>query len=431
MPLRSPLLRAAGLLATFALGACGSGDAFEPAASDVATVCTPLERTACSCDGGHDGERACRDDGTGWDTCACPTPDATTSTSPEGAGCGDGFCDPDEDCHGCTSDCGTCAQCTEAPACVGDVAPPGSLTPDPDLNLTLQPVSRQALEARVAKRVASADPGARLVAAALARAVAGELPVVAALRQALAEHPVAAAALRRQLGRAGMADPASFAASFPAALDVPVYQTLDGSIPEGGNEACGAPKVRVRASAVRVNEEDDDVANDIVFCILAAEAPGGSEVRLTPRTDNLDEGQSFDFGEKGTFWGQVEPRTPDGDLTLTYDCFEEDSTSGYDAILDKLGLASTVAGVVLNLAGGQGWIFSAAGTALSLIGEAVALDGDDHLFSATQTIAPDKHLALTNGTTWKVHRSGTHLWSDWDWELSVEAWGCAEYGAAN
>lgn len=429
MASRTPVLLAVGLVASFALGACGSGNAFEASPTDVPTVCTPLERTACACEGGHDGQRSCRDDGTGWDTCSCPTPGATTSTSPESAACGDGFCDPDESCHDCPTDCGTCAACTAAPACVGDVAPPGSFAPAPELDLALAPVSRAELTARVAARVASADPGARLVAAALAPARAGEHPVVTGMRDALAQHPAAAAAVRRQLGRVGMSDPAAFAAAFALAA-TPEYQPLDGSIPEGGSEACGAPKLRVRASAVRVNEEDDDVANDIVFCILAAAAPGGAEVRLTPRTDNLDEGQTFSFGEKGTFWGQIEPRTPDGDLKLTYDCYEEDSSSGYDAILDKLGLASTVAGVVLNLAGGQGWIFSTAGTALALLGEAVALDGDDHLFSATQTIAPDKHMALTNGASWKVHRSGTHLWSDWDWELSVEAWGCAEYGAA-
>ena len=74
-------------------------------------------------------------------------------------------------------------------------------------------------------------------------------------------------------------------------------------------------------------------------------------------------------------WGQQEPRTPGGNLMITYDCFEADSTDGYK-----------------NL------------------------------------IPVGKDLDLTNGRYWTVRRQGTHLNSDWDWELRIEAWGCAEYG---
>jgi hypothetical protein len=27
-----------------------------------------------------------------------------------------------------------------------------------------------------------------------------------------------------------------------------------------------------------------------------------------------------------------------------------------------------------------------------------------------------------------VSRKGTHINSDWEWELRIEAWGCAQYG---
>ena len=63
-----------------------------------------------------------------------------------------------------------------------------------------------------------------------------------------------------------------------------------------------------------------------------------------------------------------------------------------------------------------------------IVGAALALDGDDYLFSATQTVPEESHLGLTNGAYWTVRRDGTHLLSDWDWELVLRAWGCAAFG---
>lgn len=58
----------------------------------------------------------------------------------------------------------------------------------------------------------------------------------------------------------------------------------------------------------------------------------------------------------------------------------------------------------------------------------LSLDGDDHLFVANQTITAPKLMELAKGTSWTVNKSGSHLWSDWDWTLTMEAWGCAPDG---
>ena len=37
-------------------------------------------------------------------------------------------------------------------------------------------------------------------------------------------------------------------------------------------------------------------------------------------------------------------------------------------------------------------------------------------------------LPLTFGAWWSVRRDGTNGFSDWDWELRMEIWGCHDYG---
>ena len=48
--------------------------------------------------------------------------------------------------------------------------------------------------------------------------------------------------------------------------------------------------------------------------------------------------------------------------------------------------------------------------------------------SERQTIPRSAQLGLANGAAWTVRKKGTHLFSDWDWTLKVEAWGCVDNG---
>lgn len=398
-----------------------------------AKACTPGKQDACACPGGTQGVQACLPDGSGYDACQCgdvgdPSGGTGAGGSAPAAGCGDGFCAADEDCHACADDCGACAPCTDAPACDEAAIPPGSMQHVGGLDVpAMTYLSKPAILARLQDRIAKAGPGARTVASALAAPRRGESPLATKLRAILRGHPKAEAALRDGLAQAGMSSPEGYVAHFPETR--PAAKVMSGEFPDGGTLECGAPLLRVRIAQVHVIEEDDDVDNDIVYCSVAAEAQDGSEIRVTPETPPLDQGDSYSYSlDSGVIWGQNGPRTPGGNLMLTYDCFEADSNDGYQSLVDSIANAATQVGGVLNDVGMQGWIFQVAGAVLPVVSDALALDSDDHLFNATQTIPADQQLALTNGAYWTVRRSGTHIWSDWDWELRVEAWGCAEYG---
>ena len=186
--------------------------------------------------------------------------------------------------------------------------------------------------------------------------------------------------------------------------------------------------LRVRVASVKVYNPDDDVAHDIIYCAVQSEAATASEIVVTPETPNLGSDDSFGFSiNSGIFWGQKQPTSPGGNLMITYDCFEDDSSSGYQKLLDSIAQGALAVGGS-GVAGAYGWVFTVVGAVSGIVSSGLALDGDDHLFNTSQIIPLAKQLELTNGRYWTVRRAGTHLWSDWDWELRIEAWGCAQYG---
>ena len=425
-PLFHTLIAVSSLALPFTLGCAagqgvettsGAGGAGGEGQGGAAGLCIPGQQVACACVGGTSGVQACNAAGGGFEACDCGSGSGGGTV-----GCGDGFCAGSEDCWSCPADCTPCAACTIAPSCDNAQIPPAVMDHVTGLDTSMLPVSQAEALARFEALVTQRGPGVRLIAAALAPPRAGEPHLVAAMRESLDKRPRVRDALDRQLIAAGLGplspvDLADFAA--------PVYTPLNTEFP-GGTIECGAPLLRVRVSKITVHEEDDDFANDIVYCALTSEAKTASEIRVTPETPNLDQGESFTFPiEAGVFWGQKEPETPGGNLLLTYDCFEDDSGSGYGKLIDDIGAGATTIG---GVAGSYGWIFDIVGAVAPVVSGALGLDGDDHLFNAQQTIALDQQLDLTNGRWWSVRRSGTHINSDWDWELRVEAWGCAEHG---
>ena len=400
------------------LGGSGAGTTTNQA-------CIPNQQLACACPGGTSGVQVCLADGSGLGACDCG---GGQGGSPPLVGCGDGVCGLDEDCHSCMSDCGICEPCLTAPACDNAAIPNPSLPHRTDLDVpAMQLVPPAAIAARLTQKVLEAGAGMRLVAAALDDdAREGEHPVVATLRNVFASHPTAAASVRRQLERAGMDSPASYRDLHMDSYAPPTPSVLDVA-PPGGTEACGAPLLRLTVSQITVHEEDDDFANDIVYCTIRAEAQTGTEIRITPETPNLDQGDSFQFAlESGVFWGQQGPTTPGGNLQITYDCVEADTSDGYQNLINDIGNAASTIGDVWT--GSYGWVFTAVGAVAPIVSDALALDGDDHLFNAQQIVPLSMQLELTNGAYWTVRRAGTHILSDWDWELFIKAWGCAEYG---
>jgi hypothetical protein len=209
----------------------------------------------------------------------------------------------------------------------------------------------------------------------------------------------------------------------------------DAGVPEGGlgdggtPVACDAPRLRVRLAKVTVNETEDNFAKDIVYCFLSAESPAASEGvqgNHTKPTNNLSNGQSFTYAaNEAVFWGVKEPKDAAGDLTLHYDCWEQDDPAQYAALVQKAG---EILSDEYEYQEGSGWTSSAIGLLARYLPALLSLDGDDHLFSATQTIPRSGQLGLANGASWNVRKKGTHNFSDWEWTLKVEAWGCVDNG---
>jgi len=393
-------------------------------------VCVPGHQTTCPCPSGDEGIQVCNSDGSGFDSCECAPgdlgPDDPVDTDP----CGDGFCGAGEDCHTCTADCGTCEPCNIAPSCDNSTVPPANMPHWSQFDVPkMDYLDAVALQQRLVDAVAEAGPEMRVLVAALDNAPSlDEHPLVTSLREVFDGHPAAADALRRQLNAAGMSTPAAYRAQHPehrlaAEQDIQAY---DVEYP-GGSMECGAPLLRVGVSKIKVHEEDDDIANDIVYCVVQAETMTAAEIRVTPKTPNLDEGDEYSFAlEAGVFWGQQGVVTPAGHMLITYDCIEADTTAGYQALVDSIGQAAGQIGNVVE--GENGWIFDTTAAIAPIVSTGLALDSDDHLFNAQQTIPLDQQLELTNGAFWTVRRAGTHFFSDWDWELTINAWGCAEYG---
>lgn len=436
--MKSQWVRSAGsvLGAVLCLGAidgCAEGSATDEGGrkwlAGEALTCLPGRQEQCQCDNGVYGVQRCLVDGTGYTSCECEEKRWDRDNL-----CGNGACESQrgEHCHSCAEDCGACEPCDTAPACEGSMVPPETVPHFTDFDVPrMQWIPPAQMQGYLEAHVAMASQGMRVVAAALdPRARPGEPALVTRLRKLFAAYPVAADKVRRQLRAAGLDDPASFRDRFPA-IPAEHPSLATEQLARGGEfpwpTECGKPLLRVGVTRLVVHEEDDDIDNDVVYCVVQSEAVTGGEVRVTPKTPNLDEGESHTFSlNAGVFWGQLEPSYPGSDLRITYDCFEADTDEGYANLMFALGDASLGVGGVIP--GDSGWVFTGIGIISTIVGAALALDGDDYLFSASQVVPEEHHLELTNGGYWTVRRDGTHLLSDWDWELYVKAWGCAEFG---
>jgi len=348
------------------------------------------------------------------------------------ATCGDSFCDGnDETCRSCELDCGPCAPCDIAPSCDAAMIAPGTLPVEPSLNVTgLQLRSRADVRAELAEKVSSAPAGMRLLAAALEpTAEPGEHPAVARLRQSLAQFPEQTKKIREELKRAGLISPSDYRHRFPLSAVVPDLDTpmkpMGNEFP-GGSMECGSPELRVGIWKVHVIDSQDGFMGgnaDEIYCLVEGEAQTGSEIRVTPLLPSIHEGDTLPLSnEAGVFWGTTGPKTPGSDLLITYNCVESDDSANYQNLLNSIGTGAGQVGQVYD--GSYGWVFSAVGGAANIASAAMATNGDDAIFNTQQLIPLSIQLQLTNGAQWSVQQSD----SDWNWELIVRAWGCAQYG---
>ncbi len=211
-------------------------------------------------------------------------------------------------------------------------------------------------------------------------------------------------------------------------VDAPHVPDLDVPAKSTDPADCEPARLRIALRNLTVHDALDGASGDLVYCIVQAAAAGGSELRVTPLTPSLADGESHAYGlDHGVVWGH-DPAfaDPGGDLLLTYDCVENDDTTAYEGLVTAIGdAASAVGGRLVDGA----WVFDASGVTGPIVSAALAvLSGDDAVFHAQQTMPRSAQLELTNGGTWTVRRAGSAGPSTWDWELSLLVWGCVDNG---
>ena len=199
----------------------------------------------------------------------------------------------------------------------------------------------------------------------------------------------------------------------------------DGGVPAPKFDAsnCGDPQLRLRVASITASSGGGQL-----YCIVHASDGATSEFVLTTKTQDLGDNQTGFFDPTvGVFWGQQMLKPTTNNLTITYDCFHV----GSDAWSKALMAASMAANQAGGIAGVYGWAFGAAAVAAAAAGAAVmATSGDDHRMNAQQTIDRQTLIDLTNGRKWRIHQSGgCGLFCNWNWTLTVEAWGCAKQKA--
>ncbi|MBS2014858.1 MAG: hypothetical protein JST00_18355 [Deltaproteobacteria bacterium] len=417
------------------IAACSTPEVPDFASQDpgIDAECKRGEKAPCSCADGQQSTQTCSSAGR-YLECAC---------EPAKAVCGNGKCDPAETCKDCPQDCGACPVCAEARSCKSGAAAPGQTKAVPALDVKLEAKSKARILAELVEAADRGEPGLLAIAAALGSEPAST-PVVAKLRAAFAERPAVAETLRRAIGRSELSSALARASLRPGVRRVPsegalVPRTMggdaglpasDGGSGDGGaTVVCDPPRLRVRVSKVVVNNPDDDVSKDVIYCFLTSEsaaATEGVQGTHTRPTPNLGSGQGYTYGgNEALFWGVKEPKDAAGDLTLRYECWEQDDPRQYAAVVQK---AAEILADEVAYREGNGWTSSAVDLAARFLPALLSLDGDDHLFSATQVIPRAQHLALANGGTWTVRKKGTHFTSTWDWTLTVQAWGCVDNG---
>jgi hypothetical protein len=194
------------------------------------------------------------------------------------------------------------------------------------------------------------------------------------------------------------------------------------------NSPACRPRLRLRVASVTVHQDRED-SGDEIYCVVSAEGRD-AEVRVTRITPQLADGKGYEFTlSEGIFWGQSTLKETGTNLHLKYECIENDEPGAWSKLIQDLGAELARKGADAAGAAAGAWVVPIAEGVTGLIGNllGVGRKGEERLFEATQTIDYDKQLELAAGAYWTVRRSG----KDFDWELRVEAWGCAAGASAH
>jgi hypothetical protein len=191
-----------------------------------------------------------------------------------------------------------------------------------------------------------------------------------------------------------------------------------------GTGNCTDPQIRMRIESLKAYS-----GGGVLYCIIDASDGVTSELALTPKTSNLgDSDENFFPLGQATFWGQKDLHTTTNNLLVTYNCYRVKNDAWSNALKAAGDTAAQLGGTSVSP---YGWAFGIAGVAANAAAAAIATSSanDTLVLNAQQVIAKESLLDLTNGRTWTIRKSdsgGVFGIGGWDWQLLLEAWGCAD-----
>jgi len=199
---------------------------------------------------------------------------------------------------------------------------------------------------------------------------------------------------------------------------------------------CSYPLLKMRLTQILIHKNGTSNGLDM-FCVVGADDGQSSQLVLTQEYMGLTDNNPplVILPSAGTFWGNAinGVKLSQFNVTVTYQCY----IVTQPGVLQKvLGAIANYSGMIAGIPGNPyGWAFGLGGAAAAAGAAASAVQmGAVPLLDVQQTISGDSLLKLTNGYTWSIEQKGSTQADgqcgffgscDWDWELGVEAWGCA------
>lgn len=210
-------------------------------------------------------------------------------------------------------------------------------------------------------------------------------------------------------------------------VDNGVLVGVDAGAP-AENARCLPPQLRVR-----IQKLDMHAGGGEGYCIVEATDGVTSAAAMTMKTAAIGAGDDFPFPvDQALLWGQRRPECTSNNLTLTYYCFKVIDNSTWSAAAKAMGDTAVQFGGS-PFAGQYGWAFGLGGAASNAVAAGItAAQKDEIRIKIQQTIPANALLDLTNGRTWSVRSrvkekcTPVGCLRDFDWELTLQAWGCAE-----
>jgi hypothetical protein len=349
---------------------CAAGGSTHPSggAGGGGTSCTAGDFRQCSCGLLGTGQQDCVD-GRSWSSCICPM-DAGMDAPYDGPQvCGDNICSGTESCVNCPADCGMCPACSYAPSCTGAASVPSSPTALASFNNNGQ-----------------------------------------------------------TMYTSGITDGDGGPFGDPNALNV-----------------CSYPLLKMRVSDIVIHKSGSPNGLEF-FCLVEADDGQSSTLMVSSDYMNIMDGNPplTLTPLQGTFWGEesggdggpIGVKLSQFNINVNYQCYMVLQPGTLQKVLGAIaGYSGMISGIPGNP---YGWAFGAAGAAAAAAAALAAnMSGLQPILAVQQTIDQGALLKLTNGYTWSIEQTGSTQADgacgflglggncDWDWQLDIEAWGCA------